>query len=181
MTMDTHLITADELLKLPAGGYRYELVKGELLTMSPSGEEHGAVTVNLTFLLTQFVRQTGIGAIYGAETGFKLESNPDTVLAPDIAFIRQDRVGTRSKGYRLGAPDLAVEVLSPSDRKNRIQRKTAQWLALGARSVWLVDPETSTVEIHRIDGSSRIFHESEQLVDDDVLPGFRALVSDIFA
>ena len=107
-------MTAAELIRLPRGRHRYELVKGELLTMSPSGEEHGAVIVNLTLLLGQYVKANNLGVLYAAETGFKLESDPDTVLAPDLAFIRRERVGIRSKGYRCGAPDLAVEVLSPS-------------------------------------------------------------------
>jgi len=181
MTTNTHLMTADELIALPRGQYRYELVKGELLTMSPSGEEHGAVIGNLTILLGQFVKANYLGTLYGAETGFKLESDPDTVLAPDVAFINRDRVGERSSGYRLGAPDLAVEVLSPGDHKKKVERKTAQWLELGAKAVWVVDPQSKTVEVHNANGVITVFCENEELVDHDLVPGFRVLVSDIFA
>ena len=114
--------------------------------MSPSGEEHGAVIGNLTILLGQFVKANNLGILYGAETGFKLGSDPDTVLAPDIAFIRRVRLGRRSKGYRLGAPDLVVEVLSPSDHKKKVERTTAQWLELGAKKRfgwWILTPGPS--------------------------------------
>ena len=181
MTTNTRLMTADELIALPRGQHRYELVKGELLTMSPSGEEHGAVIGNLTILLGQFVKANNLGILYGAETGFKLESDPDTVLAPDIAFIRRVRLGRRSKGYRLGAPDLVVEVLSPSDHKKKVERKTAQWLELGAKTVWLVDPDSKTVEVHHAKGETTVFRENEELVDHDLVSGFRVRVSDIFA
>jgi Uma2 family endonuclease len=160
MTTNTHLMTADELIALPRGRHRYELVKGELLTMSPAGEEHGAVAINLAALLWQFVKDNNLGAVYAAETGFKLESDPDTVLAPDVAFISRDRVGQRSKGYRLGAPDIAVEVLSPSDSKKKVERKTAQWLELGAKAVWLVDPESKTVDVHHPKREPTVFRDN---------------------
>ncbi|HZJ44021.1 MAG TPA: Uma2 family endonuclease [Pyrinomonadaceae bacterium] len=146
MTTNTRLMTADELIALPHGKHRYELVKGELLIMSPSGEEYGAAIGNLTILLGQFVKANNPGILYGAETGFKLGSDPDTVLAPDIAFIRRVRLGRRSKGYRLGAPDLVVEVLSPSDHKKKVERTTAQWLELGAKKRfgwWILTPGPS--------------------------------------
>ena len=181
MTTNTHLMTAAELIALPRGQYRYELVKGELLTRSPSGEEHGAVAADVAALLWQFVKDNDLGVVYAAETGFKLESDPDTVLAPDVGFISKDRVGHRSKGYRLGAPDLVVEVLSPSDHKKKVERKTAQWLELGAKVVWLVDPQSKTVEVHRANCETTVFRSNEELIDHDLVSGFRVLVSDIFA
>ncbi len=178
-TTTTHLMTAEDLLKMPDDGYRHELLKGELLTMSPSGYEHGRVAGNLTILLGQYVRAKGMGDICSAETGFKLESNPDTVRAPDIAFIPHEQVGIRSAGFGSGAPHLAVEVLSPDDRKTKVEQKTAQWLATGAKSVWLVNPKKRTVEVVRAVGERKLFHESDELVDDTV-PGFRVEVSKIF-
>ena len=173
-------MTAAELLELPRGNYRYELVKGELLTMSPSAAEQGAVTVNLTLLLGSFVKANNLGTLYAAETGFKLQTNPDTVIAPDIAFLGQGRKSSRSQGFLSGAPDLAVEVLSPGDRRSKIEQKTAQWLQFGAKAVWIVNPERRTVEIHSQNGQTKILTENEELSDDDVIPGFRALVSEIF-
>jgi Uma2 family endonuclease len=179
MSTTTHLMTADELFNLPDDSLRHELIKGELLTMSPAGEKHGAISFLLGGLLFQHVRANKLGTVYSADTGFKLESNPDTVLAPDIAFIARERVGIMSERFRPGPPDLAVEVRSPGDGRTEVDRKTALWLSLGARSVWLVDPRQRTVEVVRADGQRKLFHESDELVDDTV-PGFRVAVSEIF-
>jgi Uma2 family endonuclease len=173
-------MTAEELIKLPDDGNHYELIKGELLTMSPPGDEHGAVIMNLTLPLGNYVKENNLGVLRAAETGFKLESNPDTVLAPDIAFIARDRVGTKVPGYRWGAPDLVVEVMSQWDSKPRATRKAELWVDLGARSVWLVNPRKRTVEVFRADGERKLFHETDELVD-DTIPGFRVAVSEIFA
>lgn len=168
------------MLKLPDDSMCHELIKGELLTMPPPGDEHGAVTMNLTLPLANHVKANNLGVLRAAETGFKLESNPDTVLAPDIAFIARDRVGDRVLGYRTGAPDLAVEVMSQWDSHPKATRKAALWLELGARSVWVVNPRQRTVEVWRTDSERKLFHETDELVDDTV-PGFCVKVSEIFA
>ena len=180
MSTTTHLMTAEELIKLPDDGNHYELIKGELLTMSPPGDEHGAVIMNLTIPLGVYVKENNLGVLRAAETGFKLESNPDTVLAPDIAFIARDRVGAKVLGYRWGAPDLVVEVMSQWDSKPKATRKAELWVELGARSVWVVNPRKQTVEVFRANGERTLFHETDELVDDTV-PGFRIPVSEIFA
>ena len=171
-------MTAEELIKLEDDSHRHELIKGELLTMPPPGFPHGTVTMNLSGLLWSYVTTNNLGRV-ASEMGYKLESDPDTVLAPDISFIARDRVGIRSEGYRSGPPDLAVEVLSPSDRKTQVERKTALWLEFGAKAVWNVDPRKRTIEVVRRDGERKLFHETDELVDDTV-PGFRVKVSDIF-
>jgi Uma2 family endonuclease len=178
-TTQTHLTTAEELAKLNDWSHRFELIKGELLTMSPAGEEHGAVTIRLSALLYYHVTTNNLGVLRAAETGFKLESNPDTVLAPDISFIARDRAGAPVPGFRLGAPDLAVEVISPSETKREVDRKTALWLELGAKSVWNVNPRKRTVEVIRADGHQKFFDDTDDLVD-DTIPGFRVEVSEIF-
>ena len=172
-------MTAEELLNLPDDSLCHELIKGELLTMSPPGDEHGAVTVNLSTLLHNYVKANNLGDLR-IQTGFKLEINPDTVLGPDVAFIARDRVGTRMPGYRPGPPDVAIEVRSQWDTNPSVERKTALWLELGARAVWNVNPKKRTVEVVRADGVRKIFRENDELVDDTV-PGFRVKVSEIFA
>jgi Uma2 family endonuclease len=173
-------MTAEELIKLPRGRFRYELVKGELLTMSPAGEEHGAISLNLALELGIHVKTNKLGIVYAAETGFKLESNPDTVLAPDVSFIARERVGQISKTYREGAPDLAVEVVSPNESRNKVEKKVGQWLQLGARLVWIVNPQTTSVSVYRPDGNIKVLSESDELTGDDVVPGFKISVRDIF-
>ena len=180
-TTTTHLMTAEELFNLEDDGYhRYELIKGELLTMSPANDRHGAVTIKLSALLYNYVTQNKLGVLRAAETGFKLETDPDTVLAPDIAFISQERAGPLSDFFRIGPPDLAVEVRSRWDRRGKIERKTALWLELGAKAVWNVDQRKRTVEVCHADGNRWLFHENDELVDDTV-PGFRVAVSEIFS
>ena len=112
------LVTAEDLLHLPSDGYRYELFRGKLRQMSLAGEEHGDVAMEIGSRLAQFVRENNLGKVYAAETGFKLTENPDTVRAPDVAFISRESLERqpRTKGYRKGAPDLAAEVVSPNDR-----------------------------------------------------------------
>jgi Uma2 family endonuclease len=175
-------MTADELLKLPRGRFRYRLVKGELITMSPAGSEHGAIVVNLTVLLGQYVKANKLGIVFGAETGFIIAENPDTVLAPDVAFISREHIPESGipKKYWQGAPDLAVEVLSPGDTAREVQEKVGQWLAAGARLVWTVNPKRRNVTVHRALKEASTYSETDELDGEDVVPGFRCLVSEIF-
>ncbi len=173
-------MTAEELFYLDDEPNRHELIKGELLTMSPAGEEHGIITMRLAIPLGAYVDANNLGIIYCAETGFKLEHNPDTVLAPDIAFIRQERLGEPLQRYRSGPPDLVVEVLSPSESRKRVEKKTALWLGFGALVVWLVDPKTRTIEVRRPNGQTTILSLQDELNGEDVVPGFTIPLSRIF-
>jgi Uma2 family endonuclease len=159
--------------------YRHELIKGELLTMPSPKPLHGRVVANLSFLLLQYARPKRLGDIH-AESGYHLEHDPDTVLGPDVSFVSAERVDRTDEHYYEGPPDLAVEVLSPSDRKGYVERKLAIYLERGARSVWLVDPRRRTVEVVSSLDNRRLLHEDDELVDDTV-PGFRVKVSEIFA
>ena len=173
-------MTAEELMQLPDDGLQHELIKGEHLTMPPPNPEHGAVMTNIAVLLHQHVRPLRLGKVITGDAGFKLESDPDTVLGPDVAFIRQQRISGISTQYFPGAPDLVVEVLSPGDRKGKVEAKVNMWLEAGARAVWLINPKTRTVELRRADGENKLFTVEDELTGDDVIPGFRCRVAEIF-
>jgi Uma2 family endonuclease len=178
----TSLLTAAELLTLPTGmGQRYELVAGELRVMSPSGWPHGKAVGRLHTRLGSFVERNDLGIVFGAETGFRLASNPDTVRAPDIAFVSKQRVVSAPReGFWPGAPDLAVEVLSPSDRTGEVDEKIAEWLAAGCQAVWVVDPKLQTVTIYHSPTNVTVKTSGETLHGDPVLPGFACSVEELF-
>jgi Uma2 family endonuclease len=182
MTTTLQRSTANELFEMPDDGFRYELVKGELRKMSPSGSEHGAIIVNITVLLGQYVKANKPGICFGAETGFKIGSDPDTVRAPDVAFVRSDRIPERGipKKFWQGAPDLAVEVLSPGDMYSEVEEKVEQWLDAGARAVWVVNPRRRSVSIFRPMTDVTRLSDSDELEGGDVVTGFRCKVSEIF-
>ena len=172
-------MTVEEFMNLDDDDrYRHELIKGELLTMPSPKPLHGRVVTNLVFLLSQHVRAKQLGVVY-TESGYHIERDPDTVLGPDVSFVARDRVESED-GYYSRPPDLAIEVLSPGDRKSYVERKLAIWLETGTRSVWLVDPRRRTVEVISSLDNRRMLHEEDELVD-DILPGFRVKVSEIFA
>src|ERR1051325_532291 len=183
MSTKVQLMTADELLALPRGEFRYELVNGELRKMSPAGHNQGRITIRLTLPLALYVQKRQLGEVYAAETGFRISSNPDTVLAPDIAFVRQARVDAvgKAKGYWPGAPDLAVEVLSPSDTIGEVEAKVSEWLAAGTIEVWVVSPNLRTVTVYRSSNDVSTLTETDLLEGGDVLPGFGIRVEEIFA
>ena len=177
MTTTTQLMTAEELMQLE-GSNRHELIKGVLLTMPLPKALQDHVVANLTTLLVLHVKANNPGRVY-TETGYKLETNPDTVLGPDVSFLAHKRADDLANQYYPGAPDVAVEVLSPSDRRSRVEWKTELWLSLGARSVWVVNPKHRTIEVVRSSRERKLLHESDELVDDTV-PGFHVPVSEIF-
>lgn len=173
-------ITAEELYRRSGDGGRYELVAGELRMMSPSGWRHGEIVGNLHGLLWHFISQHDLGSIFGAETGFLISRDPDTVRAPDIAFIAKANLPAArpAQAYWPGAPDLAVEVLSPSDTADAVAIKIASWLTAGA-TVWKVDPDHESITVHTMTGV-KIFSGSEQLLGDPVVTGFSCSLDEIF-
>lgn len=175
-------MTAEELLSLSDDGYRYELVKGELRKMPPAGFEHGVRGIELTWRLAQYVRINGLGRVTAAETGYKIATDPDTVRAPDIGFVRADRItdGELPKGYFPGPPDLAVEIVSPGDTFPQVEDKVMEWLMAGCTMVWVVNPGRRTVTVYRSVTDIRLLTEADVLDGAEVIPGFQCVISELF-
>jgi Uma2 family endonuclease len=179
----TTYVTANELLSLPMGrGQRYELVAGELRVMSPAGWRHGGVVGVLQTALGAFILDNNLGRVFGAETGFLLHRNPDTVRAPDFAFITKKNLPTTepSEAFWPGAPDLAVEVLSPGDTSGEVAEKVEEWLSSGCAAVWVVDPKLKTVTVYESLTNVRVATAGETLVGTPVVPGFSCPVDELF-
>ncbi|MCZ6678005.1 MAG: Uma2 family endonuclease [Candidatus Poribacteria bacterium] len=176
------LMTADDLWKLPDDEHRYELVKGELRQMPPAGSEHGVRAVRITWRLAQYVEMNKLGCVFAAETGFKIAQNPDTVRAPDVAFVRQSSIPENGipAGYWEGAPDLAVEVISPGDTYTAVAEKVDQWLQAGCSLVWVVNPRRRTVEVYRAPDDFTILKAEDILDGEAVVEGFQCRVAELF-
>jgi Uma2 family endonuclease len=181
MTTIHQITTAQELLQATALG-RCELVRGELIMMTPAGAEHGQIVMAIAIPLGSFVKQRGLGVVFGAETGFHIGHAPDTVRAPDVAFVRAERVPPgRTRGFYPGAPDLAVEVVSPGDRASEVLAKAQDWLDAGCRAVWVIDPDTRTATVYRSLTEIAVLRVSDRLTCEDLLPGFSLPVGELFA
>jgi Uma2 family endonuclease len=163
-------------------GKRHELVAGELRVMSPAGWEHGQIIANLSDFLGAFIRQHKLGRWFGAETGFLLKHAPDTVRAPDFAFIANAHLPKTKpvEVYWPGAPDLAVEVLSPGDTSGEVADKVEEWLACGCAAVWVVNPKLKSVTIYQSLTNVRVFTAGESLSGDPVVAGFSCPVDELF-
>ena len=180
MTTVEKTMTADEYLALGDIGPS-ALVEGELILMAPSGFDHGWIACNIAGALRNFVKAKKLGRVSTAEAGFFISRNPDTVRAPDAAFVRAERIplGGQKKFFD-GAPDLAVEVLSPDDRSSEVNAKIYDWLRTGCAQVWVVDPQNQTVTVYRSRGEAAVFALEDTLAADDLLPGFSLPVAEIF-
>jgi Uma2 family endonuclease len=174
--MPSAITTAEDLLRAGDIG-RCELVRGELVMMVPPGGEHGRVSNEIAHHLTLFVKSRKAGMVL-SEAGFILARDPDTVRAPDVAFLRAGRAAGR--GYLEAAPDLAVEVLSPDDRPGYVREKVAEWLEAGTSVVWVVDPRSRTVAVHRRGHERELLGAADVLRGGEMLPGFALTVRDIF-
>jgi Uma2 family endonuclease len=182
MSISTPPITAEQLFDMPNDGLRCELVQGEIVHMNPAGGEHGAIILELSGRLWQHVRAANLGRLFGAETGFILQRNPDTVRAPDIAFVRAARIAETGipESFFPEPPALAVEVVSPNERPKEVAAKVDDWLLHGTVLVWVVDPRPRTVAIYRSNAGTHVLGEHDTLEAPDLLPGFRLSVAEIF-
>jgi Uma2 family endonuclease len=182
MTIGQRPVTAEELLEIPNDGLRRELVRGKVRTMAPAGSAHGRIAMNLASSLAGHVEPQNLGVVFAAEIGFRISSDPDTVRAPDVAFVRRERVEAagETEGYWPGAPDLAIEVVSPNDRFAEVEEKVADWLASGTRMVLIANPRGKTVTVRYPEGEALILSEEEPIEGGEVIPGWILPVADAF-
>jgi Uma2 family endonuclease len=175
------IVTAAELENY-SDEMRYELANGELATMPFEGGQHGRITAIIGFILKRHVKENQLGVVYAAETGFLLTRDPDTVLAPDVAFVSRSRVDGIEDEVKFipFAPDLAIEVLSPSDRFTRTEKKAFAWIEHDTKLVLLVDPESKRVHSIR-SKRSIVVHELEETIDcSDAVSGWQLKIREVF-
>lgn len=175
------LVTAGDLERLSAEGQRFELVYGELIPMAPVGNEQGATTNDLIVVAGYFVRQNKLGRGFTSETGFRLSRDPDTVLAPDWAFIRKERLtGPVDRSFGEIVPDLVLETRSPNESRAAVTGKIALWLRFGVQVVWDLDPVRKVLVVHRQDGTVTRLGLDDELTEPELLPGFAVKLAEIF-
>ena len=182
MTTHTKPMTAEELFNMPDDGcHRYELVRGELRKMAPAEGFHGKSTMRISIPLGSHVYQNGLGEVYAAETGYRL--SPDHVRAPDLSFVSLERLEAigEGPGYWPAAPDLAVEVMSPSDRLTRVAEKVRDWLEAGTRMVVVINTRRRDVTVHLPNKDPVTLTEEDTLDGGDVVPGWQMPVRNIFS
>jgi Uma2 family endonuclease len=176
-------MTAEELLRYRHEPYRQELIGGRLYEMEPTGAEHGVVEGKIYALLTRHVEATNLGTTFVGDVGFQIAADPDTVRAPDVAFVARARVDVTGipRGFWPGAPDLAVEVVSPDDRHSDVEGKALDWVDAGARAVVVVDPPRRTATVYRARHDIRVLTADEPLDLGDVVAGWSPRVGAFFA
>ena len=175
------LVTANDLLMLEGSGKSTELVRGRLIVRELPGTYHGRVQGILHILVGSFVRAHDLGAVFGQDTGFKIASDPDTVRAPDVAFVDRTRVAQiPRRGYAALAPDLVAEILSPDDRPGEVLAKVGEWLEAGVRLAWVIDPDRRVASVYRADGSVMTVSSDAYVDGEAVVPGFSFRLSELF-
>lgn len=172
-------LTAEDLYDLALDDVRAELVRGDLVCEPPAGFDHGVRATEIGYHLRRFVEDHPIGVVCGAETGFVLLRNPDTVRAPDAAFVTRERAERfiPKERYFEGAPDLAAEVVSPGDSRREVEEKVRDYLAAGTHLVWVIDPRRKTVSVHRPGADPQVLGPDDLLGGGDLLPGFSVPVA----
>ena len=176
----TKVWTVEDVERLPDDDYRYALIRGVLYRMPPTKPRHGRMVSTVGWYLRGFVQEHGLGVVYD-QSGFILERDPDVLIAPDLAFVSRERVPAAEDEYPRLAPDLVVEVISPSETGPSIEEKVALYLEAGVRLVWALDPRRRTVRVRKPDGTDRLLTETDELDGEDVLPGFRLPVVRLFS
>ena len=175
------LMTADELLLLPKGdGRRFELIRGVLVEKMPSGKSQGLVSSRIDRIIGNYAEDNDFGVTLSNDTGHRLDRDPDTVRAPDVAWFAPGRLPEDVVGFPELAPDLAVEVKSPSNSWPEITAKAYMWLSYGSQQVWVADPPTTTITIYRLDTAPVTLGEDDVLDGGELLPSFSTSVWRLF-
>ena len=171
-------LEVEEFERLSKDGIKYELLEGKLI-MTPAGLRHEEIGVKLLVALQHYLEQYPIGHLYGSSAGYRMQD--DTILSPDVSFVRNEQLpgGYSPKGYGNFAPDLVVEITSPSDRVVDMEGKVQKYLARGTRLVWVVHPDLRSATVHHPDGSAHQLTEKDALDGETVLPGFACRLADI--
>ncbi len=179
----TNQLTAADLARIDEPGYRHELIEGALQRMPPAGGEHGEIGMEIGWRVMNHVKAHRLGRVYGPDTGFLLATDPDTVLAPDIAVVRADRLPPRSErmGFLRVVPDLVIEIISPSERAVEVEAKIERYLAFGVPLVWTLIPRELRVMVHETGRTPRTLESIDHLDGGDILPGFSVRVAELFA
>jgi Uma2 family endonuclease len=177
-----NLIIAEQLYELPDDGLKYELLRGRLVSDPLPDRIHGRTVARISYLISNFVDSSRLGVVYTGGTGFVLARQPDTVRGPDVAFLsnERERETENARPYLPGAPDLAVEVVSPSDRTREVLGKASDYLAAGSRIVWVVNPVREEVSVFRSPFAPRVLAGTDLLDGEDVLPGLSVTIAEIF-
>ena len=173
-------VTAEELLRMPRDGKRYELVRGVLTEMAPTGNPHRETVGRIDTALGNYSDQNDYGSSGAGEPGYLLEIGPDTVRAADVVWIAPDRIPPGTQGFPHLAPDLAVEVKSPSESLASLAAKAEMWFSHGSKEVWVADPERVTVIVYRPGETPLVLHEDDNLGGGELLPGFTSPVWRLF-
>ena len=182
MTSQKTLLTADEFFDFCCrNDGRYELVDGEVVELAPANEQHGSAALNIGTGFKLYSRESGIGRA-SVETGYVLRQGPDTVRGPDVAFTiaGKSEWESLSSHFVPGAPDIAVEVFSPSNTAAEMERKVAEYLAAGSQRVWVAYPVSRSVIVHRADGTAITYSGDDVITDEELLPGFSLPLAEIF-
>jgi Uma2 family endonuclease len=173
------LITAEQFERMSDLGRWVELERGVVVPVNPPGYPHGAIAVAIAAALHAFVRAQKLGVVV-VESGCTVRRNPDTVRGPDVSYVRRERAVARTSGYLDGAPDLAVEIRSPGDSMRELISHADEYIAAGAQMVWLVDPDSSTVRVHRAGAPATMLKAGDVLDGGDVLSGFSMEIAAVF-
>ncbi|MBM3998486.1 MAG: Uma2 family endonuclease [Planctomycetes bacterium] len=176
------ITTAEQLYSIPDDGNRRELVEGVLSMMSPAGCEHGRIAGRIFLRLATHVEQHALGETYAAETGFRISESPDTVRAPDAAFVSRGRLeaAAPTAGFLSLAPDLVVEVVSPNDSFSSVEAKAADWLRAGCQVVLVADPGNSTIHVYESGSGIRLLRSGDRFSAGPVCGGWSLDVDDAF-